>query len=218
VAKSGTFSRGGSSRCASVLNIIGAILITGGLVLLGYYGYLKGTVLYNQHQLKEAYRESFFEIPEAAEPFRRVILTEWQPTRLQIPKIGVDLMVIGGEGADVFDETLLDKAPVHFQMSDLPGTEPGNVAIAGHRGSRWGFFTDLDLLEPDDVIYLDTAGYRFTYLVEWIRIVDPYDWSVIDSTDYPALTLQTCEPKTGPSTHRLIVRAALEEVAPAPQE
>ena len=92
------------------------------------------------------------------------------------------------------------------------------MAIAGHRGSRWGFFTDLDLLEPDDVIYLDTAGYRFTYLVEWIRIVDPYDWSVIDSTDYPALTLQTCEPKTDPSTHRLIVRAAPEEVAPAPQE
>jgi LPXTG-site transpeptidase (sortase) family protein len=218
LAGSGSSSRGGSSGRARFLNITGAVLIAGGLILLGYYGYLKAVVLYNQYQLKQAYRESFLEIPDAAEPFRRVILSEWLPTRLQIPKIGVDLMVIGGAGTDVFDETLLDKAPVHFQMSDLPGTEPGNVAIAGHRGSRWGFFTDLDRLEAGDLLYLDTAGYRFTYVVEWVRIVDPYEWSVIESTDYPALTLQTCEPKTGPSTHRLIVRGALEEVVPAPQE
>src|SRR5690606_4843806 len=108
------------------------------------------------------------------------------PMRIIIPKINVDLIVQIG---DVFDMVLLDKGPVHFQMSDLPSTESGNVAIAAHRGSRWGFFTDLDQLKQGDEIYIDVEGYRFVYRTEWVKIVAPDDWSVIDSTDYPSLTL-----------------------------
>ncbi|MEW5784938.1 MAG: class E sortase [Bacillota bacterium] len=208
-----------------VIRICGSTLIILGVLILGYAGVQKAIVRHYQEELKKAYEDSFYEIPDA-ENYRRVILTEWQPARLQIPKLGVDLMVLEG---DVFDDELLNKGPVHFANvvdkttgavlieGDLPGTEPGNVAIAGHRGARWGFFTDLDRLAEGDELYLDTAGYRFTYLVEWVRIVDPYDWGVIESTDYPALTLQTCEPKTGAPTHRLIVRSALKEVSRAPQ-
>ncbi|HPU01810.1 MAG: sortase [Firmicutes bacterium] len=191
---------------------VGFFFIICGLVLLGYAAYEKLMVFYHQQQLKKAYKDTFYEIPEGPDTFDHVVITERQPMRLIIPKINVDLIVQIG---DVFDMNLLDKGPVHFQMSDLPSTESGNVAIAAHRGSRWGFFTDLDQLKEGDEIYLDVEGYRFIYRTEWVRIVQPDDWSVIDSTDYPALTLQTCHPKNVRGTHRLIVRAKLASVTRA---
>ena len=191
---------------------LGILLIGCGLVLLGYFIYQKVEIAYYQYQLRKAYEDTFCDLPDDSDAFDHVVITERQPMRVIIPRIDVDLQVLIG---DVFDQALLDKGPVHFQMSDLPGTESGNVAIAAHRGSRWGFFTDLDQLEPGDEIYLDVEGYRFVYRTEWVRIVQPDDWSVIDSTDYPALTLQTCHPKNVRGTHRLIVRAALDRVTRA---
>ncbi len=195
------------SKRARAWRLAGILLIVGGLAVLGYIGFQKALVAYYQYQLRQDYQNELPEIVE--EDYSEVVFTEWKPMRVIIPKIDVDLVVQYG---NVFDMELHDKGPVYFQMSDLPGTGPGNVAIAAHRGTRWGFFTDLDFLEEGDIIYLDTGGYRFTYLVVWVRIVDPTDWSVIDSTDYPAVTLQTCEPKHSASTHRLIVRGALEGV------
>lgn len=191
---------------------IGILLIGCGLVLLGYFIYQKVEIAYYQYQLRKAYGDTSPEIPES-DLFNDVAITERQPMRLIIPKIDVDLIVQIG---DVFDMVLLDKGPVHFQMSDLPNTASGNVAIAAHRGSRWGFFTDLDQLEEGDEIYLDVEGYRFIYHTAWVKIVQPDDWSVIDSTDDPVLTLQTCHPKNVRGTHRLIVRAGLDSVARAP--
>ena len=128
---------------------VGFFFIICGLVLLGYAAYEKLMVFYHQQQLKKAYKDTFYEIPEGPDTFDHVVITERQPMRLIIPKINVDLIVQIG---DVFDMNLLDKGPVHFQMSDLPSTESGNVAIAAHRGSRWGFFTDLDQLKEGDEI------------------------------------------------------------------
>ncbi len=105
-------------------------------------------------------------------------------------------------------------APVHFEMSDLPGTVSGNTAFAAHRRGTIRIFRDLDELKPGDRIILETASASFVYEMAWLKIVDPYDWSVIDSTERPALTIQTCEPKDHPGTHRLIARAYLEEMMP----
>lgn len=187
------------------------ILIGGGLCLLGYAAGQKGTALYHQHRLRQAYLET--EYKDLGEPSLPLAITEDLPMRLIIPKINLDLIVLYG---DVFDPALQNKGPVFFEMSDRPGTEGGNVVISGHRGSFWGFFTDLDRLEERDEIYLDIGGYRFIYSVEWSRIVEPGDWSLIQTTAYPALTLQTCEPKNRPATHRLFVRAALDSVTRPP--
>lgn len=195
--------------------VLAAILILAGLGVLGYYGGEKLLVVYHQYQLRKAFEDSFYDIPSSTDTYRRVVITEWSPMRLIIPKIDVDLMVLSG---DVFDRNLLDKGPVHYGnyyenlYSPLPSTEPGNVAIAAHRGAKWMFFFRLDELEEGDQMIIEMAGYRFIYEVEWQKIIEPDDWSVIAPTDYPALTLTTCEPKTGVSTHRLIVRGKLVEV------
>lgn len=143
--------------------------------------------------------------------FPTIEMTTWEPMFLKIPVLDFGMEVING---GVFDEELLRMAPVHFEMSDLPGTLRGNTAFAAHRRGEYAYFRDLDQLKPGDQIILETSTMTYVYEMAWLKIVDPYDWSVIDSTERPALTLQTCEPKDHPGTHRLIARAYLEEIMP----
>ena len=195
-----------------LMNILGIILIIAGVGILGYYAFGKIQVAYHQHQLRNEFQESTYEIPEEPEiPDEEplvVVMEEWKPMRLFIPEIALDMLVIHGE---VMSEEYLDKAPVHYEMSDLPSSIDGNVAIAGHRGGRWNFFLDLDLLEEGDELYLETGGYRFTYIVKDVFLIEPTEWWVIDSTETPSLTLTTCEPKNRIATHRLVVRAEMPE-------
>ena len=202
---------------ARFLRVVAAILIIAGLGVLGYAGYQRLMVNYHQSKLRDLYEATagFRHLEEEEITF--VEITEWQPMRLIIPAIEVDLVAVGD--GDVFDRSLLDLGPTHFQMSDLPNTERGNVAFAGHRAGRWNFFLNLDKLNAGDEIYLDVDGYRFVYLVEWVRVFDKYDWSPIDSTDYPAITLQTCEPPhVSNPDWRLMARGALDRVEKAPVE
>lgn len=188
-----------------------------------------------QSQLHSDYVEHYNLIVNDEPIPKEIAVNEFSLARIVIPAINIDYIVIGG--VDVYDPVYLERGPVHFQMTDFPGTEPGNVVIGGHRSNVFSppvrfydlldvglpmHFYDLDLLDVGDEIHLDIDGYRFTYTVEWQKIVDSYDWSVINvEVDYPALSLQTCEPKySGPDGEkRLFIRSALDKVtrAPAPE-
>jgi len=143
-----------------------------------------------------------------------VIIEKWQPMRLIIPAIPLDLMCVGD--GDVFDSALLRRGPTHFQMSDLPSTEKGNVAFAG----MWKFFDKIDDLLEGDKIYLEVDKYRFIYEIVWKEVVDKQDWeSSIGTTDYPSITLQTSYPinYSAPNPdYRLNVRGELREVVKSP--
>ncbi len=208
--------------------ILAVILIVAGLGVLGYTGYERLMVSQRQQQLREEYertagfRNLFEEPPEVIE------ITEWQPMMLIIPAIDLELAAVGG--GDVFDESLLDQGPTHFNdltdrgipsAGDLPNTREGNVSFAGHRAGRWNFFLDINKLEEGDEIYLDAMedGYRFIYEVEWVEVFDKYDWDPIRSTDYPAITLQTCEPPhVSNPDYRLMARGKLVDVITIPVE
>lgn len=195
-----------------------AVLIIIGLGILSFTVIQRMMVNYQQAKLREAYEATagFVHLDRTSTP-QAITIEEWQPMRLIIPAIDVDLVAVGG--GDVFDKALLDIGPTHFQMSDLPSTEGGNVAFAGHRAGRWNFFLDIDLLEEGDEIFLDVAGYRFIYHVEWVKVFDKYDWGPINTTEYPAITLQTCEPKhVSNPDYRLMARGALDRVENAPVE
>ncbi len=203
---------------AKVFRIVAAVLIIAGLGVLGFAGFQEMMVNYRQTQLRDEYEATagFSHIDRDQKP-EQVVIEEWQPMRLIIPSIDVDLVAVGG--GDVFDKALLDQGPTHFQMSDLPSTEGGNVAFAGHRAGRWNFFLDIDLLNEGDEIYLDVDGHRFVYLVEWVEVFSKYDWGPIDTTDYAAITLQTCEPKhVSNPDYRLMARGKLDEVIYVPVE
>ncbi len=142
-----------------------------------------------------------------------VIIENWQPMRLIIPAIPLDLMCVGD--GDLYDIEFLRQGPAHFQMSDLPSTEKGNVAFAG----MWQFFENVDVLEEGNEIFLEVDKYRFIYEIVWKEVVDKHDWGAIDTTDYPSITLQTSYPidYSAPNPdYRLNVRGELREVVKAP--
>ena len=206
---------------ARFYRIAAALLVVAGIGILAYTGLERYLVGYRQDQLMEEFERTagfrnVFEAPQLEAPPDVIEICEWQPMRLIIPAIDVELVAVGG--GDVFDKDLLDQGPTHFQMSDLPSSERGNVAFAGHRAGRWNFFLDIDQLEEGDEIYLDVEdGYRFIYEVEWVEVFDKYDWEPIWSTDYPAITLQTCEPKhVSNPDYRLMARGRLVEVVEIP--
>ncbi len=216
----------GTSK-AKLFKVIAAVLIVAGIGVLGYAGFQKMLVDFQQSRLRDDYHASagFKKVELVPE---KIVITEWEPMRLVIPVIEVDLITVGGDNVDVFDRSMLDKGPTHFNdltsigvdvLGDLPNTEKGNVAFAGHRAGRWNFFLNLDKLNEGDDIYLDVAGYRFIYKVEWVKVFGKYDWEPLETTAYPAITLQTCEPPhVSNPNYRLMARGALHSVIPVPAE
>jgi sortase A len=124
-------------------------------------------------------------------------------TRIQIPRIGVDTIVVEGVTASA-----LRAGAGHYPSSPLP-CEIGNVAIAGHRTTYGKPFHDLDKLEAGDRITLETPIGSCTYEVERIWITQPTDIGVVANTpDQARLTLTTCHPK-GSARERLILSATM---------
>jgi sortase A len=120
--------------------------------------------------------------------------------RLDIPRIGVSVMVIEG-----VEEADLKRAAGHIPGTALPG-EPGNVGIAGHRDT---FFRPLRSIHRDDTITMSTFRGAYRYRVVSTKVVGPEDVQVLYPTGRDILTLVTCFPfdYVGSAPKRFIVRA-----------
>jgi sortase A len=125
--------------------------------------------------------------------------------RLEIPRIGLNRIVVEGATADA-----LTKGPGHFPETPLPG-QLGNAAIAGHRTTHLAPFFDIDQLQPSDQIIVTTLNGRYVYEVTGTEIVDPEDYNaVIPTTDVTkaTLTLVSCTPRYS-AKNRIVVRSEL---------
>ncbi len=125
-------------------------------------------------------------------------------TRIRIPSIGVDTIVVQGTS-----EGALQAGAGHYPSTPLP-CMVGNVAIAGHRTTYGHPFTNLNLLVPGDLIELQTPIGSCTYRVSRPPFsVLPTDTAVADNTPGRyTITLTTCTPE-GWATHRLVVKGVM---------
>jgi sortase A len=125
-------------------------------------------------------------------------------TRLLVPRIGIDAIVV--EGASRKE---LSEGPGHMRETAEPG-ETGNAVITGHRDT---FFRHIYELTKGDHIQVQRNGRNFTYEVTSQKIVMPEDISVINPTMDSRLTLITCYPTyyIGPAPKRLVVFSKLIE-------
>ncbi|MGI9034382.1 MAG: class E sortase [Acidimicrobiales bacterium] len=122
-------------------------------------------------------------------------------TRLTIPAIGVDVVVVQG-----VTPSALRAGAGHYPDTALP-CDVGNVAIAGHRTTFGKPFANLDRLKIGDTIEMATPIGSCTYKVAKDPFVTtPTDVTVLSATTDRSLTLTTCNPK-GSAAQRLIVRA-----------
>jgi sortase A len=150
------------------------------------------------------------EAPEAAVPnpaqqpsFHRTQFSGIVLGTIEIPSIGVDETIRSGVAMNVINQGV-----AHWVGTVGPG-EDGNLVLAGHRTTHSKPFADLDLLDPDDLIYVtDGQGFAVMYKVSEVMIVDPQDVWITYDRDRPMLTMFACHPK-GSSRYRIVVTADL---------
>ena len=192
------------------------LLITIGIVCLGYFGYVYAEAhlyqSFEDQQLDEILQSA--PKPAAQQPHAAAVKTPRRPPpapgstvgRIEIPRLGISAVIRAGS----------DARTLRLAVSYIPGTampgELGNLGLAGHRDT---FFRKLRDINPDDEIRVTTRDGVFKYYVQRTNIVQPKDVWVLNPTNYPALTLVTCYPFTyiGSAPQRFIVRAALHTQA-----
>lgn len=202
--------RPGGRRVVSLLTVV--LFIAG----VGMFAYPVITDIQAQHRQSElkSQFESHFADPQFRQVYRehKVEVGEGL-TRLQMPKIGVDVLVVEGT-----TPAALRAGAGHYPETPLPG-EKGNVGIAGHRTTYGRPFNRLDEMSAGDRAILITPFAQFTYVVvpafdghanPWP--VSPDDFSVVSQAGALGtghwLTLTTCNPK-GSARQRLILRLKL---------
>jgi sortase A len=127
--------------------------------------------------------------------------------RIEISKIGATFDVVQGT-----DDASLEKGPGHYPSTSLPGLGQ-TVAIAGHRTTYLAPFRHIDALEPGDRILVKMPYARFTYTVQYHRIVLPTALWVTKNVGYDRLVLSACNPLYS-AAQRIIVFAKLSSVVP----
>jgi sortase A len=125
-------------------------------------------------------------------------------TRIKIPSIGVDVVVVEGTTASA-----LRAGAGHYPSTPLP-CEVGNVGIAGHRTTYGRPFHDLDRVKAGDTVTLETPIGSCTYVAQEAPFaVAPTALDVVNNAATPMLTLTTCHPK-GSASQRLVLKAVLQ--------
>ncbi|MDQ1445978.1 MAG: sortase [Acidimicrobiaceae bacterium] len=154
-------------------------------------------------ELKQRYRNKSLQVGDSL-------------TRIKIPKIGVDVVVVEGT-----TPAALRAGAGHYPDTALP-CEEGNVGIAGHRTTYGKPFTNIDRLAPGDTVILETPVGACTYEVDKplagrtvaagsaaAFVVLPSDRTVVAETPGARnLTLTSCHPK-GSAKQRIVIRAHL---------
>ena len=180
-----------------VLSVFSLLLLVGGVAMLGF------PLFTNVYQDRVQGRlNKQFASPEIQHAFRaNKVQVGDSLTRLKMPAIGVDVVVVEGTTASA-----LRAGAGHYRQTPLPCAD-GNVAIAGHRTTYGKPFADVDRLKVGDTIELDTPIGGCVYEVARDPfVVDKSELSVLTPTSDRTLTLTSCHPK-GSAAKRIIIKA-----------
>ena len=179
--------------------VMSLALVVIGVVLLGYVAGEYWGMYRSQRNLEAEWQR---QAATVSVPGKAPVSPDQLLTRLEIPKIQMDAIVV--EGASRRE---LSEGPGHMKQTAQPG-ETGNAVITAHRDT---FFRHIYELNRGDQIKVRRSGRLFTYEVTGKRIVMPEDISVIKPTNDPQLTLITCYPTyyIGPAPKRLVVFSKL---------
>lgn len=202
--------RRGGRRSAEVLS--GALVVAA----LGLFGYPFGTDVYQRYLQSQIARELTGRQHALAYRLDKIAVGQGL-TRLVIPKISLDVLVVQGT-----TEAALEAGAGHYVNTPLPG-QAGNVGIAGHRTTYGHPFNRLNVMGPGDVVELFTPYDEYIYrdVTAFDGLPNPHavlptDTSVVAQPRNPAdhwLTLTTCTPK-GSAAERLILRLVLWKTIP----
>jgi LPXTG-site transpeptidase (sortase) family protein len=131
---------------------------------------------------------------------------EWiRPTRVSLPRIGVDVAVEERGSAMGAWDVPRDDVGHFWPIAAFPGTA-GNIILGGHSDFRDEIFNHLPQVRLGDEVLVAVGGQQRRYIVKELLVVLPDDTSVLKPSSQEQLTLITCVPYRV-NSHRLIVRA-----------
>ena len=174
-------------------------LIVLGIGLLLYVGSEYATTYLEQRRLAREWQTQQQHLKEeVASPKSEPRVADDGLTRLSIPKINLDAIVVEGTSYKK-----LKLGPGRMLDTAVPGTV-GNSVITAHRDT---FFRHIYELKQGDEIVVQRSGKKFRYEVTGKKVVDPTDLSVTRQSGDKRLTLITCYPTyyIGPAPERLVV-------------
>lgn len=137
-----------------------------------------------------------------AAEFKATMKAEDTIAQLDIPKIGVNAIVVEGT-----QEGSLRKGPGHVEDTPLPGMQ-ANSSIAGDRVLYGGPFLNLDELENGDELHLTTTYGLFDYEIVSKTFTTPEDVAVLDPGNEEMITLITCDPPWD-TARRMVLKGRL---------
>lgn len=172
------------------------------LLGLGLTGYVASQYWGMYHAQRELEAQWEKQVAIASAPGLPRVSAAEMLTRVSIPKINLDAIVV--EGAT---RKQLSIGPAHMTETAFPGGT-GNAVITGHRDT---FFRHIYELQKGDTILVRRNGEVFKYEVMGKKIVKPEDVSVLQQTHDAQLTLITCYPTyyIGPAPDRLVIFSKL---------
>lgn len=225
---------GGQGVLYGVLGVVGEVLITLGVLLLGFLVWqLWWTDVEGNAAQAEVVREMGFTAPPVqpddgplvAEPrYDAPPVLEAEPAvgtsfaQLTVPRWSgePERPVTQGTSRAVLDTMGIG----HYEGTAMPGGV-GNFALAGHRVTYGKPFNRVEELQPGDPIVVRTADTWYVYTVTSTQVVLPRDVEVIAPVpDRPGeqpteryITLTTCHPMFS-ARERYIVHGVLDHWAP----
>ena len=206
-----------SLKIAGIMLILAGVLILlviPGSWLLGYYERRSLPAEFDQESASAmALNQSILgkmggaaeveKLRELARAFQRQLHGEQTIARLEIPRIGINAVVVEGTA-----DTSLRKGVGHQEGTSLPGAGE-NFAIAGDRVLYGAPFLNLNELSEGDEIKVKTTYGQFAYTVTASKIIEPEDTTILNPPGYDAITLITCDPVWS-TAHRLVIQGRLE--------
>jgi len=178
------------------------LLVITGALALGYVGFTLLDARLFQASAKRSLETQIQREEERHEPQAKSgVKTGDVLGRIDIPRLGISVAVLQGTSS-----RMLRLGAGHIEGTALPG-ETGNSGIAGHRDT---FFRELKDIRLNDEIQIQTATGLFRYQVDWMRVVEPSDTTVLEpSSKESTVTLVTCYPFyfVGAAPKRFVVRA-----------
>ena len=174
------------------------------LVRVGAFLLLSAAILYGVHYF--TFSERFLPGEELTQKELRLEVASDEGNRLLIPKIGVEMPLFNSD-----NESDLLKGGWIYPDTSTPDAG-SNTVVFGHRYRFFppasNTFFHLDKMKSGDEFIVIWNGEAYTYKVLYSKIIEPTDFSVLDSSLNNRLTLITCAPLYS-NAQRLVVVSEL---------
>ncbi|MEW6587401.1 MAG: sortase [Nitrospirota bacterium] len=171
----------------SFIHVTGFVLVLAGMTLIVW--------------ISRPYITLLLSTSKVVELQQRVEQGQIHDNRVIIPSILVDAPILEG-----IDSGKLSRGVCHLSNSSVPG-EGRNVILEGHNLAEFGlwkpqsFFSLLELVDKETLIYVFYNGKKYVYRVKEKRYLNVGDPQLSDSSPGERLTLITCVSTWSPSVY-----------------